>query len=278
MLSNLLNTTEGRNVVPSRKVCDPTFDGKNLHTSILRESGHGPLYLGPTNCSGLEAPDGPSQEDRYCSYLHDWITVSVISCHLPLCLEGLPGTTQPSACLASILSIYYRVQLEKTSDQSWGVINANTTTCLSPTTPPARTLQETILRADQDSSLLEMFVGIICACMPAASNTYHHHLPSYQSWNKKLRFRYGTYRLRNGSTSPSSQNRFFHNVKTFRSVHEECESLTASELPLPPPARFLKDRSRSGSSDDLGHVGNLTYELQQTFTSPLPHTRRWTIA
>lgn len=49
------------------------------------------------------------------------------------------------ACLCSACSIYYRVHLDNTADVTWALIPVNICT------------------------LTEMFVGVICACMPAAA-------------------------------------------------------------------------------------------------------------
>ena len=43
-------------------------------------------------------------------------------------------------------------------------------------------------------SLVEMFVGIICACMPALARAYRHHLPYYEKLKNSVCSRFGTSR------------------------------------------------------------------------------------
>jgi hypothetical protein len=53
-------------------------------------------------------------------------------------------------------------------------------------------------------SLAEMFVGIICACMPSAAQSWRHHLPHYEALTMRIRFQLHTLRLRNKRTYPAS--------------------------------------------------------------------------
>lgn len=165
-------------------------------------------------------------------------------------------TTGLLACLGSVLSIYYRVRLERTRDQTWALIPANTVT------------------------LLEMFVGIICACMPAASHTWQHHLPSSDSFKYHLRPRNGTSGLKLGGTNPTPSSVAESNprdVKTSRGVHEGYVNLDVLEHELPRPVKPLQTFIYSGRPDDLNHDGiNLTYEMQQSSASPPPPKRGWT--
>ena len=113
---------------------------QDVYPSVLCELGPGSLYLNFTYFSSREAADEPTAKDWHHPCLHDWVTVSLISCRLSLWLGGSLSTTLCSACLGSILSIYYRVQLERTLDGSWGIIEGNTATYVSSTVPPARGL------------------------------------------------------------------------------------------------------------------------------------------
>lgn len=134
--------------------------------------------------------------------------------------------------------------------------------------------------ADGNPSLLEMFVGIICACMPAASHTWQHHLPSYDSFKYHLRARNGTSGLKLGGTNPTPSSFAENNprdVKTSRGVHEGYVNLDVLGHELPRPVKPLQTFIYSGRPDDLNHDGiNLTYEMQQSSASPPPPKRGWT--
>ena len=111
-----------------------------------------------------------------------------------------------------------------------------------------------------------MFVGIVCACMPAAAHTCHRHLPSYDSLKKTLQSRYRSLGLKGPSTYPSFPESTSNGIKTSRSVHEGYVSLEAPEIPMPVPAKSLGTsfihRENTGN---LSHDGiHLTYEMQQT--------------
>ena len=138
------------------------------------------------------------------------------------------------------------------------------------------------LQTDQGPSLLEMFVGIICACMPAAVHICHHYLPSYDSLKENLQIRYRSLALKHRSTDPSFPESTSHGIKTSRSVHEGYVNLERPELPMPVPVKSLWTKSlwtfaHPGSPGDFDHDGiPLTYEMQQKSTSPTTNTGRRT--
>lgn len=66
------------------------------------------------------------------------------------------------ACLSSLLSMYYRNILLRSKDVTWALMPVITVT------------------------LVEMFVGIICACTPAAAQSCRHNLPSYDTLKSLL--------------------------------------------------------------------------------------------
>lgn len=133
------------------------------------------------------------------------------------------------------------------------------------------------VRTDQDYSLLEMFVGIICACMPAAANMCHRLLPSYDSLKKNLQTRYRSLDLKSRSTRPSVPKSTSRGIETSRSVHEGYVSLEAPELPMPVPAKSLRTFIHNRSPDDVEHDSiHPTYEMQQTSTLPPRSTGQWT--
>lgn len=122
-----------------------------------------------------------------------------------------------------------------------------------------------------------MFVGIICACMPAAAHTCHHHLPSYDSLRTILRSRYGylekkfrgTYR-----TSSSVPESISHDVKTSRGVYEGYVNLGTLEHSPTVPAKPIQSLVHHGKPEKFNHGGiHLTYEMQQIFASPATHDR-----
>ena len=133
------------------------------------------------------------------------------------------------------------------------------------------------MRADWSPSLVEMFVGIMCACMPAAAHTYHHHLRSYESLKQNnLHSRYRPSTSKDHSSKPLSPQSKPHAISTSRGVHEGYVSLDALEPAMPTPhAKSLDTFNRTGSHNDLDHDDIiLTYELQQSSTSPPPRTGR----
>ena len=124
---------------------------------------------------------------------------------------------------------------------------------------------------------LEIFAGIICACMPAAAHTCHRHLPSYDSLKKNLQVRYRSLGLKDRSKDPSFPESTSHGIKTSRSVHEGYVNLETHELPMAVPAKSLSTFIHRGSPDDVDHDGiHLTYEMQQTSALPPTSTGGWT--
>ena len=122
-----------------------------------------------------------------------------------------------------------------------------------------------------------MFVGIICACMPAAAQIYHRHLPSYESWKKNLKIRYRSLGLKDRSTDLSFPESTSFNIKTSRSIHEGYVNLEAPEFPMPVTAKSLRTFIHRGSPDDVDHDGiHFTYEMQQTSTLTPTSTGRRT--
>ena len=113
--------------------------------------------------------------------------------------------------------------------------------------------------------------------MPAAANTCHRHLPSYDSIKKKLQIRYRSLGLKDRSIDPSFPESTSHGIKTSRSVHEGYVNVEPSELLMPVPAKFLRKLTHRGSPDGSDHNGiQLTYEMQQNSTSPTTDAGRWT--
>ena len=113
-----------------------------------------------------------------------------------------------------------------------------------------------------------MFVGIICACMPAAAHTSHHHLPSYDSIRSILRSRYGSLGQRLRRTYPTSSSLpedSSHEVRTSRGIHEGYINLGTLESGPRVPAKTLQTFVRHGKADDLNNNGiHLTYEMRQS--------------
>ena len=203
--------------------------------------------------------------------------MSLISCGFSLWLGGSLSTTRCSACLGSILSMYYRVQLQRTLDGTWDAMYADTSTYVSSTKPPPRHLLVQSFPTNQNPSLLEMFAGIICACMPAAANTCHRYLPSYDSFKKKLQVQFRSLGLKDRGSDPLFPQGTFRGIKKFRSVRERYVDLEAPERPMPIPTKSLRTFIHHGSPDDVDHDGiHLTYEMQQSSTLPPTRTGQWT--
>lgn len=53
-------------------------------------------------------------------------------------------------------------------------------------------------------SLVEMFVGIICACMPSAAQSVRHNLHHYESLKTRISYRLYSLRSRHRRTHPAS--------------------------------------------------------------------------
>lgn len=112
-----------------------------------------------------------------------------------------------------------------------------------------------------------MFVGIICACMPAAAHTCHRYLLSYDSLKKNLQVRSRSLGLKDRRADPSVPGSTSCGIKTSRSVGERYVDLEAPELPMPPPTKSLRTFIHRGSPDDVDHDAiHLTFEMQQTST------------
>ena len=112
-----------------------------------------------------------------------------------------------------------------------------------------------------------MFVGIVCACMPAASHTANHHLPSYELLRNKFRSYNGSWGLKLRGTEPTSSSfpsQSSRDVKTSRGTHEGYYDLGVREHRPPVPARALQTFTRSHDSGELNHLGSdLEYEMQE---------------
>lgn len=76
--------------------------------------------------------------------------------------------TSPRACICSACSIYYRVVLDHTADVTWALIPVNICT------------------------LTEMFVGVICACMPSAAYAARQTNSTYSRVLRSISSRFGS--------------------------------------------------------------------------------------
>ncbi|MCJ1427686.1 hypothetical protein MMC29_005591 [Sticta canariensis] len=85
------------------------------------------------------------------------------------------------ACVSSVLSLYYRILLNRSRDYTWATFPV-------------------ILLA-----LVEICVGVICSCMPAFSCVFRHHLPALEILRSHLSSRYRSFRhLLSGHSGPES--------------------------------------------------------------------------
>ncbi|MCJ1342805.1 hypothetical protein MMC31_000994 [Peltigera leucophlebia] len=91
-----------------------------------------------------------------------------------LCLVFGTGSI---ACISSVLSLYYRILLDRSNDYTWSTFPV-------------------ILLA-----LVEMCVGVICSCMPAFSSMFRHHLHSFEKIKSSLSSHYRSFRHKFSSRS-----------------------------------------------------------------------------
>ncbi len=124
-----------------------------------------------------------------------------------------------------------------------------------------------------------MFVGIMCACMPAAAHTYNHHAKSYSFLKKNFRLRYGLLGVGDRGTNPPLRESTFHDVKTSRAVHEGYVTLDAPGHSTRMPAKPLQTFVSRVRCNDLDHEDiHLTHEMQHVSASPQPQDHQWTAA
>ena len=126
------------------------------------------------------------------------------------------------ACLASVVSIYYRIPSDRPSDATWDLLNVSLLT------------------------LVELFIGIIVSCMPSFLKVLQHHFSVFAQLRSK--FRRSIQSLR-ASLSPSRNAR---DSKT--SVSQGSSSPTSRKGLWSKPApgehrRFGIWRSRSSAAD-----------------------------
>ncbi|MCJ1317030.1 hypothetical protein MMC15_002351 [Xylographa vitiligo] len=86
------------------------------------------------------------------------------------------------ACIASLLSIYYRVIYNETVDTTWAVLDVDI------------------------MALVELYVGVIVSCMPSLSKLLQHHLSMYQSLRSKASARWSSLRTSRKSRASSRKN------------------------------------------------------------------------
>lgn len=98
------------------------------------------------------------------------------------------------ACVASILTLYYRVRIQSTDDI-------------------LLLLVPTLI-----TSLVEMEIGVICSCVPALSQTLRHHLPAYNVLKTRI---YASFNLSRQSRSEGT------NRSTMDSMHIPDQSKTS---------------------------------------------------
>ena len=74
-----------------------------------------------------------------------------------------------SACIASSLSIYYRAAYKWNKDVTWRTFDIQLFTWVFLPFPSLSSFRVT------NYSCVEMFIGVICTCMPSFSKMLHHH-------------------------------------------------------------------------------------------------------
>lgn len=129
------------------------------------------------------------------------------------------------ACVGSLLSLYYRVVFIRSPDLTWNVMAVELVT------------------------LVEMFSGISCACMPAFSKMLHHHHPTLKRFRSVLSSRFASLRPSKSGDS------------TGRSGVSQSEGL--SHHPVAKPDQGLYSQLEVELSSPQGASFQPTYELGQ---------------
>ncbi|MCJ1394806.1 hypothetical protein MMC18_007686 [Xylographa bjoerkii] len=106
------------------------------------------------------------------------------------------------ACLSSMLSIYYRNILTHSPDVTWVLMPVNTVT------------------------LTEMFVGVICACMPSAAHSFRHHFPSFDVFVSRFYTRFSGYKS-SMKSGPPSKGYSHHSSSTYGTRSSDRKPLHA---------------------------------------------------
>ncbi|CAF9943010.1 MAG: hypothetical protein ALECFALPRED_010428, partial [Alectoria fallacina] len=158
------------------------------------------------------------------------------------------------ACLGSLLSIYYRVVERRSPDVTWNIMAVELVT------------------------LVEMFIGISCACMPAFSKMLHHHLPAVEKLRSLLSSRFASLRSSKSGDRPgrsgfsqSDDQSHYPVAKTVKGPYSHLEAELKSpqgdtfqptyELgQLQSVQTFIGKGWKKGPSDDKIH---LTHEIRQ---------------
>lgn len=126
--------------------------------------------------------------------------------------------------------------------------------------------------------LVEMFIGISCACMPAFSKMLHHHLPAIKKIRSALSSRFASLRY-SSSVATTGHSGFSQSdapshypvAETGHGpyTHLEVEMASPRSAPFQPTYElgqlqsvqtFIGKGRRKGASDDKIH---LTHEIQQ---------------
>lgn len=128
------------------------------------------------------------------------------------------------ACVGSLLSIYYRVISNRSSDTSWNEMPVVLVT------------------------FVEMSIGTSCACMPAFSKMLHHHLPALEKFRSMLSIHVGLRSSKSGDTSAH---------------HTFSQSDGPSHYPMAKSVSVPYGQLRIEASPHRGAAYQPTYELGQ---------------
>lgn len=83
------------------------------------------------------------------------------------------------ACIASALSTYYRVAYKRNLDVTWHTLDIQLFTWVFLPSSSQNSFRVT------NDSCVEMFVGVICACLPSFFKMLHHHEPQIHTFKKR---------------------------------------------------------------------------------------------
>ena len=116
--------------------------------------------------------------------------------------------------------------------------------------------------------MVEMFVGIIAACMPAATATGRHHLPSYDCLKTRLRSSFSSFSPRGGPAKKSAEksNTSNSNIQK-KNPTLSLESYDLYVLPKSLKGSFKTTVQGEAGRDLDGDGIRLTHEITQSRTS-----------
>ena len=231
----------------------PARCGRFIYSTIIRWFSHRCCHIDTTYHSGYAVATPNAPQNWGCANLHDGHIVGQNSCAVVS-----HNTDCYRACLSSGLSIYYRNVLSHSPDLIWNISPVSTVTWAPPISSATHRN-----RLTDHPRVLEMYVGIICACTPAAAKSFKHHVQRFDSLRTYIssylpvsslkRFKESSYTMSNGSTK-AEREKFKH--RQYSTVDEIYRSAQGK-------GNNISTYVQSGKHDDIENDGiHLTFEMQ----------------